>query len=74
LYSLWSPISTERPHYILYTINFEIGSETVEKRMAEIQKLKHLILVVIMPLLITNIAMAYNVSTDTTDITGNNRD
>jgi len=42
--------------------------------MVEIQKLKHLILVVIMPLLITNIAMEYNVSTDTTDITSKNRD
>jgi hypothetical protein len=74
VYSLWSPISTESEHYILYTINFEIGSETAEERMVEIQKLKHLILVLIMPLLITNIAMEYNVSTDTTDITGKNRD
>jgi len=46
----------------------------VEKRMVEMQNLKHLILVIFMLLLITNIAMAYNVTIETTDITSNNRD
>ena len=67
LYSVKSPINTELPYHILYTIiNFGVGSERVEKRMAETRKLQHLLLIAVMLLFITNIAMASNVE----DITG----
>ena len=72
LYSLESPINTELPRHILYTIiNFGVGSERVEKRMAETRKLQHLLLIAVMLLFITNIAMASNVATGTAgDVTG----
>ena len=62
MYSVKSPINTELPRHILYTIiNFGVGSERVEKRMAEIRKLELLLLIAVMLLFMTNIAMASNV-------------
>lgn len=41
--------------------------------MAETQKLNHSVLVIGMLLLITNIAVAYNVAAETTNATGNSK-
>jgi hypothetical protein len=73
LYSIKSPINTELLQHN-FAIKFRSRGYTVEKRMAETQTLKHLILVVVMLFLTTNIGMAYNVGTSTKHNPGNIKD